>query len=1066
MGCPQSETLQDLIDGRLSPAAHAELLTHTEHCASCRELVVSLLRSGEPATPSRIRPERGSTIERFIVIEEIGAGSMGVVFSAYDPRLDRKVAIKLVRPGTENATKMRARLVNEAHAMAKLSHPAVVTVYEVGSIGEQVFVVMEFVDGGTLSSWLRAERRPWPEIVSQFAWVGSGLAAAHRAGLVHRDFKPDNVLVGSDGRGRVTDFGLVGVPATPSRPAAAPPIEVSLTQSGTAVGTPLYMAPEQHRRETVDARADQFAFCVALYEALYGARPFAAEQYSTLVDDVVHGRVREPPRDARVPARLRRIVLRGLHPAPDQRYPSMEALLADLSHDPSRTRSRAALVATSVALAAALAGWGGYAGWHARTAERQLCDGAQRNLVGVWDADLKQRVHHSFLATAQPYAEAAWSSVSRRLDDYSSAWVRMHTDACQATRRGEQSERALDLRMTCLGRRRSELAALTELFANADATTVEKSVSAAASLTDLSGCADVERLATPMPLPEDPAARGQVDLARAKIAVAEANREAGRYAAALTLAEPALAIARRSGYQPALAEALLVTGRLHSLVGDAKLAESMLFAAVVAAATARHDEVEADARTELVRVAGVDLARFEEGLRSAVLASAILGRLHDDPVRLAALLRAKGAVLAVKGSYEEARADYTRALELEQKLRQPAPLRIASSLVSVGNSEYSLDRYEEALAYYRRAVAIQMEEQGPEHPDLVGVFRNMGAALAERGDLKAALEYDQRALAIVERSLGADHPSAAGLRGNLGVVSLRNGDYDVAAGYFRRALEIATKSQPGHPDIARYHIGLAEVELGRGRYDEALQEYRRALAIQEKTVGPQHDDVARSHRGIGNVYVAQGNETAALASYRRALAIFETALGAESFEAARSMADVATILSRIGHHAEAIAQLTRAGAILEKTVGANHESVADNHRYLGEALARSGRSAEAIEHFERALAIIERVSGPTHETTASALLDLGMVQLAVGRAAAAVQSLERAVAIFTARAGDPRNLGEARFALARALWASRADRARAVALAGAARASFAAGGDAGREQARVAKAWLAQHATR
>ena len=257
------------------------------------------------------------------MLEVLGAGGMGVVYGAFDPELQRKVALKLVRAELTDA-ELRARLWREAQAMARIRHPNVITVFDVGTWNGQIFVAMEVIDGWTLSSWQAARSRSVDEILRVFAAGGRGLAAAHAVGLVHRDFKPDNVLIGGDGRVCVTDFGLaraVAMPSEieePSSPDAT--VEGELTRQGAVVGTPAYMAPEQMRGTAPDGRADQFSFCVALFEALYGVRPFPGKSLGELERAIFDGdRLR--PRRKGVPASVRRALARGLSYAPTDRFP-------------------------------------------------------------------------------------------------------------------------------------------------------------------------------------------------------------------------------------------------------------------------------------------------------------------------------------------------------------------------------------------------------------------------------------------------------------------------------------------------------------------------------------------------------------------------------------------------------------------------------------------------------------------------------------------------------------------------------------------------------------------------
>ncbi|WP_437691878.1 protein kinase domain-containing protein [Sorangium sp. So ce176] len=338
--CLDDNEVAMLVERRGSEAWRRQAEAHVDACAPCRALVSEVVRSAADAiaeeTPAPIpMPTR---IGRYAVVELIGFGACGVVVAAHDPDLDRKVAIKVLRNDRahdDGAASARTRLLREAKAMARVSHPNIVAVHDVGTTGEfGVFVAMELVDGVTLRQWLTEEPRSLSEIRRVFIEAGRGLAAAHSAGVVHRDFKPENVLVGRDGRVRVTDFGLAGVNAYPladGAPIASTRLDPSLSRSGMVLGTPLYMAPEQHRGDNVDPRADQFSFCVALYEALYGERPFGGATYAELRARVCRGALRKPKREQAVPAAVRDALRRGLSLAPEARFESMEKLIAVLS---------------------------------------------------------------------------------------------------------------------------------------------------------------------------------------------------------------------------------------------------------------------------------------------------------------------------------------------------------------------------------------------------------------------------------------------------------------------------------------------------------------------------------------------------------------------------------------------------------------------------------------------------------------------------------------------------------------------------------------------------------------
>jgi serine/threonine-protein kinase len=400
-GCLSDETVAALVEHRLPSEVARRAETHIEQCDECRKIAANVAlafapgestqslsygparhvasgdrtirsppESGEPAGEKRPHGDlpSGTAVGRYVVVELIGAGAMGIVYLARDPELGRKVALKVLRTdrGGSSASSGRTRMLREAQAMAQLSHPNVITIYDVGTVGDGVFLAMELVDGGTLRGWLRGSRHPWREVVAMCRRAAEGLAAAHAAGIVHRDFKPDNVLVGRDGRVRVTDFGLarsaggVDLPETHPQELAA-----SVTHTGTVLGTPAYMAPEQLAGSVTDARSDLFSFCVSFYEALYGERPFAGSTIFQLRQAIAKGAVVTPSTPA-VPAWLRRLVVRGLRADPAERYPSVRALIDELDARLSRGRKRVAITLLAGILSGAVAALAAFGAMRAR----------------------------------------------------------------------------------------------------------------------------------------------------------------------------------------------------------------------------------------------------------------------------------------------------------------------------------------------------------------------------------------------------------------------------------------------------------------------------------------------------------------------------------------------------------------------------------------------------------------------------------------------------------------------------------------------------------------------------
>jgi serine/threonine protein kinase len=327
----------------------------------------------DPTNPVEVHADTLPRVGRYVLLRKLGEGAMGVVYAAYDQELDRKVAVKIIHPERQQDAELRARTIREAQALARVNAPNVIHVYQVGEVDGQLFIAMEFVNGTTLSKWQAAPERQWQELLRMYLTTGQGLQAAHEAGLVHRDFKPDNVLIGDDGRPRVADFGLARIQgkagtflqsaklAAIPTPGKAAPVATPLTQLGVVMGTPLYMSPEQHMGEQADSRSDQFSFCVALYEALYKQLPFAGDTVELLAFNSISGNVLPRPSGSHVPMPVHDALLRGLSPSPEQRFPSMRELLAALLFDPSidpstnpRERQGVILIMTGFVFMAAL----------------------------------------------------------------------------------------------------------------------------------------------------------------------------------------------------------------------------------------------------------------------------------------------------------------------------------------------------------------------------------------------------------------------------------------------------------------------------------------------------------------------------------------------------------------------------------------------------------------------------------------------------------------------------------------------------------------------------------------
>jgi tetratricopeptide (TPR) repeat protein len=839
-------------------------------------------RPGAPGTAEGL--DRGAAVGRYVVLDRIGAGGMGVVYAAYDPELDRRVALKLLRPDRFSSEAGRLRLLREAQALARLTHPNVVAVHDAGTFGDRVFVAMELVEGETLRQWLGAGPRSWREVLDRFLPAGRGLAAAHAAGLVHRDFKPENVLLGKDGRVRVVDFGLAKALADAAEepPAEGEAAEDSggalvtpLTEWGVVLGTPAYMAPEQLRGIAADARSDQFSFCVALYEALYGERPFAGDGPRAIAEAVTRGVVKEAPAGTKVPGWLRAVVLRGLKAGPEERYPTMDGLLRDLERDPSAVRRRWLAAAAVVLVSGAIFSSLGY--FQARRA--QLCGGAEERLAGVWDGPRKRAIRAAFLATGSPAAASAWKIVESSLDRYAADWTGMRRRACEATRlRGEQSEDLLDRRMLCLDQHLQDAAAVTKLFAEADAQIVTKAVTSVGALPPMADCADVERLTAKLPPPRDPKLRARVEAARALVADARALYVAGKRREGLVKAVAAEEQARPLGYGPLEAEALFQKGFLQDAMGDFKGAEETLFDALTAAQASGHQEVAARSAAQLSWVTGHEETRPADGEKWARLAQSLVDGARGGPGLRSELLVQLSAIRAHEARFQEAIDLAARALSLAEQAGRDNP-RIPSILNDLAEYQNQAGRYEEALRSVRRSLAIREKTLPPDHPDFGNAYNTLGNIESSRNRQPEAAAAFERAIEIERKQYGPKHWLVAGALMGLATAHQAQGHLDLALRYDREALDIFQSRNPEDPNIGKVLVNVGEVLRLQGKPAEALESYRKALAIFEKTLGADNPNLAFPLSGIAQVLPKLGRAAEAIAPAERAVALFGNGQG-------------------------------------------------------------------------------------------------------------------------------------------------------------------------------------------
>jgi tetratricopeptide (TPR) repeat protein/predicted Ser/Thr protein kinase len=801
----------------------------------------------------------GARLGRHLLLGVIGEGGMGVVYAAYDVELDRKVAIKLLR-SRSNVLAQR-RILREAQAMARISHPNVVPVYDVGVHEQQTFLVMEFIDGVTLRTWL-GQRHSQRELLATFIAAGNGLAAAHEQGLVHRDFKPDNVMIRRDGRAVVMDFGLVRgqeqdheesspESSAPSLPRSGA-LEPTLTQANAIMGTPNYMAPEQFDGRETDARTDQFSFCVALWEALFGQRPFGGVSFVERSLAVREGQLVEPERSD-VPPWLRRVVERGLAVAPEQRWPSMPELLAALARDPTRRR-RTRMLAAGLFVLAGL-GVSAAVAWpkQQRRAAIAECERAGKVIEADWNEAVESTLASAFAASEARFAPSVWTHTRPWIDDYASDWATLRTQTCidvNVERTRDQASH--DSIVECLDARRARFAGLLAAWEQPDNRTVLAATQAAANLMPLSTC--TSELLAERARPPEALESAVVDL-RAQIERVEAMHLAGDYDDGLAQALEIRAQADALRWRPLQAEASLLLGMLQSSLGKYDEARASHEQAFFHAAAGGDDTTMLLATTQLAHEVGYHLAQHEQGQMWGTLGESLIERLGlAGSLREAAVLGALAGVSTMRGEYDDALQRFQRALTIKQAILGADHPSVANTINSIGVVLFNQSGGDEALEYFRRSLSIEQATLGPEHPGVANSLNNLAAALQQLERYDEALEYHQLALALRESALGPDHPDVAASLSNIGGLLGRRGEYEQAKQLQLRALAIFEAALgPEHPEVAMTLLGIAEVASDQGQYASAAEHLRRVLAIREAALGPEHPEVATAREQLAEV---------------------------------------------------------------------------------------------------------------------------------------------------------------------------------------------------------------------
>lgn len=905
--------------------------------------VTVCLPSGVAERPSCSTADR---IGRHIVLEEVGRGGMGFVYRAYDPKLQREVALKEMR-ASELTAEARGRFEQEARAMARLSHPNVVSVYDVEALEDDVLVlVMEFVDGPNLRSWTRAERRSWQDILPPYLAAARGLHAAHEAGLLHRDFKPANVLVASEGA-KVTDFGLaktskrsgISLPASnvaPGNDTIEPDADAdALTREGQVMGTPRYMAPEQHRGEPLTTAADQFAFCVALWEAITRSAPYRGHALRIQKED-------GPPEwpNAKGPRWLGDVLQRGLAPDPEDRWPSMQALIAALSRDPNARRRQVFRGASVLALMGVASG----VAYAARSQGPGPCSGSEQQLAEAWSPEVRAAVRGSMTAVDVQYAESVWSRIDRRLDLYAQTWVAEHEASCNANLRKEVSAELADLRVVCLDRSRIALGAVVDALQRTDVDVLRTADTMLDELPEPRRCSDLAALREGGSAPSALEAE-TVEIVRSALELAKVDRLAGRLGPASSQLERVRRRAEALSHPRTRALFELESAKLKSAKGRYQAAAEGFQDALVLAAEARDWDLTADAAAQQMRTEGQQLDRPKEVL---ALRSVALSAAHGHPIRRAEVLVAVGQVLAEDEQLEEAERHMRESVQTLTDVLGPSDRRVASARTALANILQKRGQLEDAEQEYRDAIGLLTQALGPDHPNVANARSSLAGVLLFVGRLDDAESEARAASEILLRSLGPDHVLYGVSKTNLANVLADARRFAQAEFEAKEGLEIVRAAVgPVHGKTARALSALARYLLIQGKLEEAESVFREALDIRKKLDGPESTEVAAAYTNVGVTLSRQNRLEEAEALFKEGIRIWSLTLGPRHPHVAAARANLGLMYGSMGRYEHSKAQLERALELMKVYSKPNDLTYLKTRGNFAEALT-------ALDDFEAA----------------------------------------------------------------------------------------------------------------
>ncbi|MFT3692797.1 MAG: serine/threonine-protein kinase [Kofleriaceae bacterium] len=883
MTCPNDETLLAMVERSLPPGRFGEIEHHLDSCETCRKMVAALALGSRPTLDHEHVPFSGIDLvagniiaNRYAVVKELGHGGMGTVYLANDRTLVREVALKLHRAGSGPGGD---RLQREAIAMAQLAHPNVVNVFEIGQHDDRMFVAMEYVKGGTLRSWLAEAPRDWRAIVAMLVETGRGLAAAHAANLIHRDFKPENVLVGVDGRPRVGDFGLARSDGAPTK-VDPDSLAVALTVTGGIAGTPAYMAPEQLAGETVDARCDQFAFAVVAWEALYGKRPWLGPTISTLFEAIERHEL--PKVSSQVPERVRRVVERGLSTKPADRYPDLAALLADLRGAATpRTKRNAAIAAATVAV---LAG-GGYAAAATVSSrhEAEACDAAAARVRGGWSGPAHAILASTFQAYGATAATSSFERTAATLDRYSDAL----SDAMVATCRDHDAPfKERQAKQACLVHLGMDLNhAVLALSMVKNRSIIAQGPQTAWSLFDPHPCSDASVRPNASYAPDD----------QAKLSELRADVHTAKFKDGLKVGQAFLADIRARKDKALELDALLLVAELETTIDPKQSIADLELAEQLAEAQGRDLEA-SEALDRIAQTSGTEIHDHALAHRQLGMAKAKLARIGGNTSIEARLAMTEAQVFADESKLADAEKAMTAAIPLFEKAYGAEHPYLASAWGALSQIYNAEGKRDEATAAAQKCVTIANDTLGQDHPTTAGAKLALAQALIDKEQFADAKKLLLEADATFAKIYGEVHVTRASVQGNLFNVDLAMKDYTAALADSTKAYDILVKAIGPN---ALYTAGPERdrsVALGAlNRLPEADAAATHALQIIEAAGADGEQRLAGAISDLCEVQIAEAKPAACIPNAERAIEVIEShGAGADPLE----LADTRYVMAR------------------------------------------------------------------------------------------------------------------------------------------------------------------------